>query len=167
MKVAHRAGTSLAARFGLALLALVLMVSTSCAGRASVSPDQRRSGEEFTRITDEFIRTSGLVSDAIDRANAGGDFVPNADHAASLLLASEQTVSRMEQLTPSLHPSLADEASELASAARAWNAAALEAITAGRQSDAVAYAQAVSEMNRQRERFNLSVRRWNLAIQGA
>ncbi len=167
MKVLSRTGAWFAARFELALLAVLLVISTACAGRASVDPDQRKSGEEFSRLADEFIWTSGLVSDAIDRAHAGGDFASGADHAASLLVSSEQTVSRMEQITPSLHSSLADEASELTSAARAWNASALAAIAAGRQSDAVAYAEAVSEMNRQRERFNLAVRSWNLAIEGA
>jgi hypothetical protein len=125
----------------------------------------RQPGLDFSHLGDRFISDSIEFTDQLNRAHQVGDFVAISESAGALILSLSDTVARMEALVPLVHPDLAPVAVEIAISGRAWTEAAATALRAGLAADPALFAETRGVLNREREKFNLGIRKWNLAIE--
>ncbi len=153
-------GQSLAVFF----LLLSYVLPTACGKTTANSEYPTRSGSEFSTLTDEFIEGSAGLTEKLNLGYSTGDFSAISDSAETLIGALSDTVTKMEKLVPDLHENLSPIASEIVSAGRRWLKAASDALRAGLSSDPAAFLEARSVLDREREAINLSIRKWNLAI---
>lgn len=153
--------------WGIPVVAAMLLSLTSggCTPKTPEDPRWRRPGTEFSALADGFVRTSADLTEKLNGAHTSGNFASISESAPALLVSLSDTVTKMEALVPRVHSNLTAIATEIASAGRAWVEAAGKALAAGLEGDAAAFAEASDMLNRERARINLSIRKWNVAIE--
>lgn len=155
----HNLGASLAA------LAVALLLFQGCASPTTSDESEKVAGRQFSSLADRFIESSSALTQDLNTAFSTGNFVAVSDSVASRIITLSDTLSEMDALLSRIHPDLIEIASEIDAAAREWTHAAREAFDAGLASDAARFAEAREALDRERQRFNLGVRKWNVAIE--
>lgn len=153
--------------WGIVPLVVLFASATGCERAAVDDTPWRGPGIEFSALADRFLEDSGRLTDLLNRAHASGDFAAISESAVGVIISLSDTVAKMEALVPQLHTDLTTVAAEIASAGRGWTEATSLALRAGLASDAALFAETRGVLGRERERFNLAVRKWNVAVEGS
>jgi len=151
----------------IAILLLVCSFFSACSNPTRVDDPSREAGRKFSSLADSFIQSSTALTDDLNKALITGEFASIAGSATSRIITLSDTLSEMEKLLPLMHQNLVEIASEITDAGKIWIGAAQDALDAGLASDAPRFAQARAVLDRERQRFNLGVRKWNVTIEAA